>query len=132
MADKIDDINKEKGDNEIENNEKNGKENKSTSNKNIKKIRKHLMSFAKDEILNIKQSKKEISVANFEEKEFLAPSKYSLTTKTLKIDSNKNYKSDIETVEENVKKENNDKNIIDTKTDNKKNEVSSSDISDED
>ena len=90
------------------------------------------MSFAKDEILNIKQSKKEISVANFEEKEFLAPSKYSLTTKTLKIDSNKNYKSDIETVEENVKKENDDKNIIDTKIDNKKNEVSSSDISDED
>ena len=94
------------------------------------------MSFAKDEILNIKKSKKEISIANFENKEFIAPSRYSLTTKYVKTQSYKNYKSYIEPVEEEVKKEQNDINIEDKKKEGKKedknkNEVSSSDISDD-
>ena len=92
------------------------------------RIRKDLMSFAKNEILNIKKSKKDINVANFEEeKEVIAPSKYSLTTKKLQFHSNKQFTKDIEPVEEKIendnKKEENNKN--------EKNEVSSSDISDD-
>ena len=105
------------------------KENESKSSfKNLKRIRKDLMSFAKNEILNIKKSKKDINVANFEEeKEVIAPSKYSLTTKKLQFHSNKQFTKDIEPVEEKIenhkKKEENNKN--------EKNEVSSSDISDD-
>ena len=106
---------------------KNENESKS-SFKNLKRIRKDLMSFAKNEILNIKKSKKDINVANFEEeKEVIAPSKYSLTTKKLQFHSNKQFTKDIEPVEEKIeshkKKEENNKN--------EKNEVSSSDISDD-
>ena len=134
MSDKKDNINDE--DKTIVNSESNVKISESTSHKNIKRIRKHLMSFAKDEILNIKKSKKEISIANFEKKELIAPSRYSLTTKTVKFQSNKNYQSDIEPVKEEVKKENNHKKKEDKKKEEKneqnKNEVSSSDISDDD
>ena len=134
MSDKKDNINNEEK--KIENTEDNVKKGESTSQKNIKRIRKHLMSFAKDEILNIKKSKKEISIANFEKKELIAPSKYSLTTKNIKIQSNKTYKYNIEPVVEEVKKENNHKKFEDkkqqAKNDQNKNEVSSSDISDDD
>ena len=104
-------------------------ENKSYSSfKNLKRIRKDLICFAKNEILNIKKSKKDINVANFEEeKEVIAPSKYSLTTKKIQLHSNKQFTKDIEPVEEKIendkKKEENNKN--------EKNEVSSSDISDD-
>ena len=99
-----------------------------SSFKNLKRIRKDLMSFAKNEILNIEKSKKDINVANFEEeKGVIAPSKYSLTTKKLQFHSNKQFTKDIEPVEEKIenhkKKEENNKN--------EKNEVSSSDISDD-
>ena len=104
-------------------------ENKSYSSfKNLKRIRKDLICFAKNEILNIKKSKKDINVAKFEEeKEVIAPSKYSLTTKKIQLHSNKQFTKDIEPVEEKIendkKKEENNKN--------EKNEVSSSDISDD-
>ena len=133
MSDQKDNINNE--DKEIVNSENNEKITESTSQKNIKRIRKHLMSVAKDEILNIKKSKKEISIANFEHKEFIAPSRYSLTTKSIKIQSNKTYKSNIEPIEEKVKNEKKDKKNEDKKQEEKneqnKNEVSSSDISDD-
>ena len=120
---KISKLNKEKESN------KSNKIQDKPSFKNLKKIRKDLMSFAKDEILNIKKSKKDISIANFEEKELIAPNKYSLTTKALKIQSTKSYKSNIETVEEKIIGENK---INDSqKNDNKSNDISSSDISDE-
>ena len=136
MSNKKDNIDNEDKDKELENTENDEKKKESTSQKNIKRIRKHLMSFAKDEILNIKKSKKEISIANFENKEFIAPSRYSLTTKYVKTQSYKNYKSYIEPVEEEFKKEQNDINIEDKKKEGKKedknkNEVSSSDISDD-
>ena len=104
-------------------------ENKSYSSfKNLKRIRKDLICFAKNEILNIKKSKKDINVAKFEEeKEVIAPSKYSLTTKKIQLHSNKQFTKDIEPVEEKIendkKKEENNKN--------EKNEVSSSDISED-
>ena len=137
MSNKKDNIDNEDKDKELENTENDEKKKESTSQKNIKRIRKHLMSFAKDEILNIKKSKKEISIANFENKEIIAPSRYSLTTKYVKTQSFQNYKSYIEPVEEEVKKEQNDINIEDKKKEGKKedknkNEVSSSDISDDD
>ena len=113
---------------ELENDENN--EGLKLSFKNLKKIRKDLMSFAKDEILNIKKSKKDISIANFEEKELLAPSKYSLTTKDLKIQNTKNYKSNIESVEEKIIGESKSSNS--KKKDNKDSDISSSDISDDD
>ena len=87
------------------------------------------MSFAKDEILNIKKSKKDFRVENFENQEYIAPSKYSLTTKNLKIQSTKNYKSNIESIEEKVHNEKNNKE--ETKKEEEKNEVNSSDISDD-
>ena len=98
-----------------------------SSFKNLKRIRKDLMSFAKNEILNIKKSKKDINIANFEEKEIIAPSKYSLTNKKLEIPSNKHFSKEIEPGEEKVEK-------IKKKQENKKikkNEISSSDISDD-
>ena len=96
-----------------------------SSFKNLKKIRKDLMSFAKNEILNIKKSKKDFNVANFEEKEVIAPSRYSLTSNKLEFHSFKRYEQDIETVKEIIPQ-----NKINEDTHkNDKNEVSSSDIS---
>ena len=124
--------------------EKNSKENKekeeknlyskmenSSSFKNLKKIRKDLMSFAKDEILNIKNSKKELSVVHFEQKELISPNKYSVTTKKL-TQSQKKYNSNFEPVEEknNDIKKDKVKKVENIKNDKK--EVSSSDISDDD
>ena len=98
-----------------------------SSFKNLKKIRKDLMSFAKNEILNIKKSKKDFNVANFEEKEVIAPSRYSLTSNKLEFHSFKRYEQDIETVKEIIPQ-----NKINEDTHkNDKNEVSSSDISDD-
>ena len=94
----------------------------------LKNIRKDLMSFAKDEILDIKKSKKEISIENFDKTESIPSNKFSLTTKSLTIQNPKNYKSNIESIKEkgknNIKKED--------KKDDKENEISSSDISDND
>ena len=100
--------------------------------KNLKKIRKDLMSFAKDEILDIKKSKKEISIENFEKKELIAPSSISMTTKKLEIRNSKKYNSNFEPIEE--KKQNKINKEIKDDNNNKedKNEVSSSDISDDD
>ena len=123
---KISKENKEK-----ESNKLNKIEDKS-SFKNLKKIRKDLMSFAKDEILNIKKSKKDISVAHFEQKEYIAPSKYSVTTKKLLPQSQKKFNSNFETVEEKNNNKNNDKNKKVENNKNVKDEVSSSDISDDD
>ena len=61
------------------------------------------MSFAKDEILDIKKSKKEISIENFDKTESIPSNKFSLTTKALTIQNPKNYKSNIESVKENGK-----------------------------
>ena len=98
-----------------------------SSFKNLKKIRKDLMSFAKNEILNIKKSKKDFNVANFEEKEVIAPSRYSLTSNKFEFHSFKRYEQDIETVKEIIPQ-----NKINEDTHkNDKNEVSSSDISDD-
>ena len=124
MDDKLDNINKKK-----EKKLKKGKkgELKSSFN-NLKRIRKDLMSFAKDEILDIKKSKKEISIENFDKTESIPSNKFSLTTKALTIQNPKNYKSNIESIKEkgknNIKKED--------KKDDKENEISSSDISDND
>ena len=103
-----------------------------SSLKNLKKIRKDLMSFAQDEILNIKKSKKDISVAHFEPKEYIAPSKYSVTTKKLQPQSQKKYNSNFESVDETNKVKKNDKEEKVENNKNVNNEVSSSDISDDD
>ena len=120
MTDKIENNKREKKKKEMEK-DKDIESLKSSFN-NLKKIRKDLMSFAKDEILNIKKSKKDISIANFEEEELIAPNKYSLTTKALKIQNNKNYNSNIEFVEDKSDSK---------KNDNKDQDISSSDISDD-
>ena len=124
---------------EIQGKENDGKDNISSKNesdkkqsfKNLKKIRKDLMSFAKNEILDIKKSKKEISVANFDKKEYLAPSSISLTTKKLDINSSKKYSSHFEIVEEKLSNKKS-KEIKDDNNKEDKNQISSSDISDED
>ena len=104
-----------------------------SSSNNLKRIRKDLMGFAKEEILNIKKSKKDINIANFEEKEIIAPSKYSLTAKHLKIDSFKHQSNK----SNHSHFQNNNTNTINEEEDKKeetkdKDEISSSDISDDD
>ena len=101
-----------------------------SSSKNIKRIRKDLMGFAKEEILNIKKSKKEINIGTFEEK--IAPSQYSLTAKHLKFGSFKSKANDEESKENasNLNNVNEGKGKKEAKNDNIK-EISSSDISDE-
>ena len=89
------------------------------------------MSFAKDEILDIKKSKKDINIANFENQEIIAPSKYSLTTKAIHLHYTKKYSENIEPVQEKVINNKNDDNQG-NKNENNKNEISSSDISDDD
>ena len=126
-------IKEKKSEEDKEQEEKNlsSKMENTSSFKNLKKIRKDLMSFAKDEISNIKKSKKDISVAHFEQKELIAPNKYSVTTKKL-AQSHKKYNSNFEPVEEkndDIKKDK-DKKVENIRND--KNEVSSSDISDDD
>ena len=88
------------------------------------------MNFAKDEILNIKNSKKEINIAKYESnKEFLAPSNYSINKS--QISSNfKRYSLNIEPVQEKIIIKNKEKDEKDKE--NKKDEISSSDISDDD
>ncbi len=97
---------------------------------NIKKIRRDLINLAKDEILDIKKSKKDVTIETFINQEIIAPSKYSLTAKDINLNCNKKYSSKFETVEENVK---NDKYKKDEekRNDVNKNEISSSDISDD-
>lgn len=109
--------------------DKNVEKNSKQSFNNLKKIRKSLMSFAKDEILDIKKSKKDINIANFENQEIIAPSKYSLTTKALNFHYTKSYSENIEPVQEKVINNKNGDNKG-NKNDNN-NEISSSDISDD-
>ena len=105
------------------------KDKEKLSFKNLKKIRKDLMSFAEDEILDIKKSKKDINVASFADQE-LAPCKYSITTKKLNRFQSQNYDKKFEPVEEKVPKEKCNKN--EEKKGENKNEISSSDISEDD
>ena len=98
---------------------------------NLKRIRKDLMTLAKDEILDIKKSKKDVTVENFVDQEIVAPSKYSLTTKGINLHFTKNYSNKFETVEEKItnnKYHNNGEKMKEVN----KNEISSSDISEDD
>ena len=97
---------------------------------NIKKIRRDLINLAKDEILDIKKSKKDVTIETFINQEIIAPSKYSLTTKDINLNCNKKYSSKFETVEENVKNDKHKKEE-EKRNDVNKNEISSSDISDD-
>ena len=107
--------------------------------KNLKKIRKDLMSFAEDEILDIKKSNKDINIASFVHQEVIAPSKYTIISKKLNRFNSQNYDNKIVPVEEKVttdKSNNKNNNNGEAKNDkndkNDKNEVSSSDISEDD
>ena len=70
--------------------------------KNLKKIRKDLMSFAEDEILDIKKSNKDINIASFVHQEVIAPSKYTIISKKLNRFNSQNYDNKIVPVEEKV------------------------------
>ena len=108
----------------------------------IKRISKNLISLAKDEISDIKNSNKEINIAKYESnKEFLAPSSYTLAKKDLlaqpPIKNMSSFKphSKFESIQENDKNKNNDKiNVKQEQTSipDNKGEISSSDISEDD
>ena len=137
MSDKKEQSNKE---NKSSEKKKNGnvvpnfvKNNTNITFRTVKRVSKNLMSLAKDEILDIKNSKKGINIAKYEShKEYLAPSNYSINKKEAHASSFKNYDPKFESVEE--KKINNKNKEEDEKKDNNeknKDEVSSSDISDD-
>ena len=108
----------------------------------IKRISKNLISLAKDEISDIKKSNKDINIAKYDSnKDFLAPSIYTLSKKDMSAQSAiKNMssfkpRSKFESIEETDKNNNNNKiNTKENKTNtvNNKGEISSSDISDDD
>ncbi len=130
MSDQKEIEKKEKENNNILHKKK--KKQTDSSTKNLKKIRKGLMGLAEEEMLNIKKSKKDINVAYFEEKELIAPSKYSLTAKHLKIDSNKQQSNKLKEKVINPIKEEEDKKVENKENKENKEEISSSDISDDD
>ena len=113
-----------------------------SSFRKIKRISKNLISLAKDEISDIKKSNKDINIAKYDSnKEFLAPSSYTLAKKQLAdqpaIKNMSSFKphSKFESIQE--KEKNNNNNEINTKEEqtkvrDNKGEISSSDISDDD
>ena len=107
----------------------------------IKRISKNLISLAKDEISDIKNSNKDINIAKYDSnKEFLAPSTYTLAKKdmaaqpAIKNMSSFKPRSKFESIEEIEKNNNNNKITKENKTNrlDNKGEISSSDISDDD
>ena len=112
-----------------------------SSFRKIKRISKNLISLAKDEISDIKKSNKDINIAKYDSnKEFLAPSSYTLAKKQLAdqpaIKNMSSFKphSKFESIQENDKNNNNkiDSKENQTNTLDNKGEISSSDISDDD
>ena len=107
----------------------------------IKRISKNLISLAKDEISDIKKSNKDINIAKYDSnKEFLAPSTYTLSKKDMAVQpaiknmSSFKPHSKFESIQENDKNNNNkiDSKENQTNTLDNKGEISSSDISDDD
>ena len=113
-----------------------------SSFRKIKRISKNLISLAKDEISDIKNSNKDINIAKYDSnKDFLAPSIYTLSKKdmasqpAIKNMSSFKPRSKFESIEETDKNNNNNKiNTKENKTNtvDNKGEISSSDISDDD
>ena len=113
-----------------------------SSFRKIKRISKNLISLAKDEISDIKNSNKDINIAKYDSnKDFLAPSIYTLSKKdmasqpAIKNMSSFKPRSKFESIEETDKDNNNNKiNTKENKTNtvDNKGEISSSDISDDD
>ena len=107
----------------------------------IKRISKNLISLAKDEISDIKKSNKDINIAKYDSnKDFLAPSIYTLSKKDMAVQpaiknmSSFKPHSKFESIQENDKNNNNkiDSKENQTNTLDNKGEISSSDISDDD
>ena len=120
-------------------------ETNNSSFRKIKRISKNLISLAKDEISDIKNSNKDINIAKYDSnKEFLAPSNYTLAKKDMSVQpaiknmSSFKPRSKFESAQEKEKeKEKNNNNNINAKEDKtntgeNKGEISSSDISDDD
>ena len=149
MSQKNDHANKDnKSSEKIKNNKEHPNLVKNNTNnstfKKIKRISKNLISLAKDEIFDIKNSNKDINIAKYDSnKEFLAPSSYTIAKKdmaaqpAIKNMSSFKPRSKFESAQEKDKNNNNNKNNAkedqtNTNTGENKGEISSSDISDDD
>ena len=109
---------------------------RSTSFKVLKRIKNDLMSFAKDEISEMKKSNQSIKVESYQNKEIIAPSKFSLYTgKVFNEKNNQKFtESKIIKIEEKSDSNNNliNKEQIEEKNENKYGGNESSELSDDD